>query len=137
MIDSTVLQGAAHVIEVANGLHVFEGATYLTLLSTAGYLVRRFHKGELSMTGQFGAVCGDIQTLTKTLDDHITNSPTINSCTVHTQSLERLVRREHRRVVDQVQAIVTDQDRKLETLDKELDELKERENIRRGRNGVT
>ena len=79
---------------------------------------------------------GQLSALDSTVKGHIENSPTLTSCQVHTQSLERYVRKEYRNTVNQVQVLVTDQDRKLEKLDDEVEALKVRDAIRTDRNGV-
>ncbi len=130
------IQIAADIIGPVSTFHVIEGLVGTGFLTFSLGVLRLFHRGQVKTTEQFGEVRGDIQTLKKSFETRMEHTPTITSCQIHTQDLERVVRKEHRSVVDQAQAIMTDQDRKIEKLDDAVDELSRRDAVRTDRNGV-
>jgi len=133
-----MLQTVADATKIAvEQYHVIQGLGSIGILTAGWGIMRHVHKGQLENVKQFGQIHEAIGTLKTSFEGRMKNTPTLTTCAVQTQSLERLLRKETRIVVDRVQAIVTDHDHAAEKLATQVGDIQRVCDKRHGQNGVT
>ena len=117
---SPILQAANQVVQTAVQLHVVEGAGFITLLSAAWHLVRRFHAGEVKVSDTLGEIHTKMAVLDTTVRGHIKHAPTLTHCGQQAAKIESTIHRATEKARDDMLAVSLTRDAEVGDLEKRV-----------------